>query len=115
MAYAETAVGAMANQPDDVAIGIDDGLQPGVEESLVRGEVQLAITGKNLLMELCIDIHGVAFHQFACSKEVAFALDALHFSQQLSEELSEGFIFVDEQAIFMPDSFGASFITSDRI
>ena len=48
-------------------------------------------------MELCIDIHGVAFHQFACSKEVAFALDALHFSQQLSEELSEGFVIVDEQ------------------
>ena len=46
-------------------------------------------------MERGVDLHGVGFHKVACGLEVALALDALDFSQQLAEQFAQFLVVVD--------------------
>ena len=45
-------------------------------------------------MELRVNLHGVSLHQSLCHLEVAFALDALNFSKEFSEERAQLLVVV---------------------
>ena len=72
---------------DDIAVGILHGFHPRIDKSLVWSQVEFSVSCQHLLVKHRIDLHGIAFHQGLASLVVALALDALNFSEQLSEQL----------------------------
>jgi hypothetical protein len=70
----------------DIPLLIPNGQHYRVDETLIRCEVQLLITLQDLFMQLCVNLHGIAFHQQTGNLIVTLTLDALNLCQQAGKE-----------------------------
>ena len=61
----------------------------GIDESLIRCQVQLLITLEHLGMQVGIYLNGITLNKGACCLVVAFALDALNLGKQTGNEGSQ--------------------------
>ena len=74
---------------DNISFSIGFGSIYGIDEAFVGCQFQLFITCQDFAVQFGVDLHGIVFHQLACGLEIAFALDALDFTQELAEELTK--------------------------
>ena len=69
--------------------------------------MQFLVAGKDFLVQVSVYLYAVVLHEQTGRFIVAFALDALHLSQQFSEEFPQGFVIVDAHVglAFLFDKF----------
>ena len=79
----------------DVAVGVQNRGVDGVDEALVRGDIELGVAVEHFAVERRIDLYGVLLDQSCAGFVVAFALYALDFAEELTEELAHTGVVVD--------------------
>ena len=90
----------------DIALCVTNGSIDGVHETFVWREVEFLVTGKNLFVEILVDLHGVFLDHLFRGSVVAFGSDALNLSQQFSIQTTKTLIVVHAQvvlAVFFDD------------
>ncbi len=85
---------AYFNVGDDAVVVVNCFVH-GVYEALVGGDVELGVAVEHFFVELGINLHGVFLHKCCAGFIVAFALDALDFAEELSEEVAQLGVVVD--------------------
>lgn len=67
----------------------------GVDKAFVRCDVEVRVAVENFFVDILVDTHGIFLNEVASGFVVAFALDALNFAEELSEEFAQTVVVVD--------------------
>ena len=68
-----------------------------IDKSLIGCYREVGVAVEDLIVELWVDFHCVFFDECFTRLVVTFALDALYFSEQFSEQSAQGFVIVDRE------------------
>ena len=78
-----------------IAVIIVDGFIHRIDEALVGGDAELGVALEHFLMQLGIDLDGIALYEVGTGGVVAFAFDALDLAEKLPEEVAQSAVVVD--------------------
>ena len=84
----EIIFGIRNGHVSDVAVLVKHRGVDRVHKALVRSYVEFGIAVQYLFVEIWVNLHGVCLNEVAAGFIVAFALDALHFAEELAEKIS---------------------------
>ena len=84
----------------DVAFGVTNSRINGVHETFVWRKIEFLIAGKDLFVEVLVDLDRIFLDHLFCRCVVAFGSDALDLREQFTIETAETLIVVDAEVVF---------------